>query len=46
MRVKEGDIGCSSFAAISRHVTASVTRQGAGLVLTARCTKSMKGEKN
>ena len=39
MRLKDGDSGSSSFAAISKHVTDNVIRHGASFPLTARTTR-------
>ena len=39
MRLKDGDIGCSSFAAMRTQVAASVIRQGAGSYLTVSWAK-------
>ena len=39
MRVKEGEIGCASFAAISKHVIPNIGRGGAFLPLAARFIK-------
>ena len=39
MRANEGDIGYSSFAAISKHVTDKVDRHGASYLFSERWTK-------